>query len=74
MLTPFDFKDYEFNNNEKIEDIFRTSPVHCGQARRRTTSRPRRTTTARRRQGEEVQAVAVAAAAMVAAAVSNKVG
>ena len=27
MLTPFDFKDYEFNNDEKIEDIFRTSPL-----------------------------------------------
>ena len=27
MLTPFDFKDYEFNNDEKIEDIFRSSPL-----------------------------------------------
>ena len=27
MLTLFDFKYYEFNNDEKIEDIFRPSPL-----------------------------------------------
>ena len=74
MLTPFDFKDYEFNNDEKIEDIFRTSPVHCTVGKQGEGQLRDRGGQQRRRQGEEVQAVGVCGVAAAAAAVSNKVG